>query len=130
MQSDVEMLEGLVLVLRVGFGLLPSLPPSALPLPPSVPRLDLQLVPPTLSKLEELKDLLEQLLSIVGMELSPPLPFPLHSSPPPSPHSLCVFAVVSRDDLESIYSILRARLEALLVQADQLRSDQRGTCSY
>lgn len=93
MQSDVEMLEGLVLVLRVGFGLLPSLPPSALPLPPSVPRLDLQLVPPTLSKLEELKDLLEQLLSIVGMGIVTPPPFPssLFSSSPPPPPTLSVY---------------------------------------
>ena len=69
MQDDLEALEGLLLVLQVGMGSLVSLPPSALPLPPSVPRLDLQLVPPILMKLEELQDLLEQMPTIIGIHV-------------------------------------------------------------
>ena len=58
-QMEVEFSEGLLLVLEVVFGARASLPPSALPLPLAVPRLDLTFVPAVLTKLQQLRSLLE-----------------------------------------------------------------------
>ena len=66
----MEQLGGLLVVLEVGIGTLPSLPPSSLPLPLTVPRLDLELVPSILSKLDQLKDLLTGTPTINGKHFS------------------------------------------------------------
>lgn len=55
-----------MVILGVVVGTVPSLPPSSLPLPLTVPRLDLQLVPTILTKLEQLKDLLADTPTING----------------------------------------------------------------
>lgn len=56
-----------MIVLEVAVGILSAVPPSSLPLPSSIRRYDLQLVPSVIEKLEILRNLLNQIPIIDGI---------------------------------------------------------------
>lgn len=97
---------------------------GTVPLPPyiphSVPRLDLQLMPSILTKLEDLRRLLDQMPIIPGIHIIIHCIYHMTRTHTPS------LTVVIRDDLIDLYSELKTRLQSLLEDGVQLRTQQRG----